>query len=532
MTRNPFRRDAREQEPRWRVDAVDAASAAYSREELSEASFRGLRFTATARGLSEMAALVSSVVLARLIPPAEFGYAAIALIVPLMATAVATQGVSAFLVKEKNPTREQFEVGALLAWGGGLALGAAVFVLAEGLSGVLGSRPSALIQLASPVFAISAGRAVSLAAMQRQLRFPQLSAMNVSATWISVAVSIGLAIAGLEAEALILGVLSGSVVSALWLTTLRRSPRPRWHPEEGRKALSFGAPAVASTLLTIGNRNLDYVILTAMLAPAQVGFYWRGFQLGGEYQQKLTKIVSGMALPIYSRTEDVAHMRRARLRIVRVQSTVLFPFLALLIVVAPVLVPFVYGERWEPAVPLAQILAVSGMASTLGNGIGPLLLAIGRAKALLAWTLFSFVFVNSGVFLGASVGVVGAAVGASSARVAAVTLMYTMVLPRTAGIPFKMSLGEFGPGAICAAGAGAVGLALVAALPPVAAPIELAAVATVTAVAYLGLLRLLFGGAWDDLAKVVARFIEPLSRRARLRATKVTSVEKPSGTGR
>ena len=61
--------------------------------------------------------------------------------------------------------------------------------------------------------------------------------------------------------------------------------------------------------------NVDYLVLTARLSPAAVGYYWRGYMLGVTYPSKISNIMLSIALPLYSRAPDHDEMRRLRLRV-------------------------------------------------------------------------------------------------------------------------------------------------------------------------------------------------------------------------
>ena len=57
-----------------------------------------------------------------------------------------------------------------------------------------------------------------------------------------------------------------------------------------------------------------------------------------------------LAFPVYSRTATSTELRRLHERATRVHAAVVVPLLAVLIVIAPVLVPWLFGDRWRPAV--------------------------------------------------------------------------------------------------------------------------------------------------------------------------------------
>ena len=81
-------------------------------------------------------------------------------------------------------------------------------------------------------------------------------------------------------------------------------------------------------------------------------------------------------------------MRELRSRVMRVNATVIFPLLALFVAVAPEVVPWLFGEQWEPAVVPAQILTIAGMARMINNGTPAVMLAAGKPRVLLYFNLY------------------------------------------------------------------------------------------------------------------------------------------------
>ena len=127
-----------------------------------------------------------------------------------------------------------------------------------------------------------------MARLQRQLDFRRLAIVEASMSLAGPLAAVVLAVVGLEAEALVGGLLVSAAVAALLSAWYARPARPRWLPAEMREIARFGMPAAGSSVLFAVQRNVDYVILAARLPAAQVGFYLRGFQLGSEYQSKIS----------------------------------------------------------------------------------------------------------------------------------------------------------------------------------------------------------------------------------------------------
>ncbi len=481
-----------------------------SRTELREATLAGVRWISITRIAFEFVAAGGAVVLAHLVPPAAYGRFAIALVLPEIALSLVNEGLGTPLVQRQTLTKRHIEATVALGLGGGLLLTALTFVLAPLVAEPLfGGQTAELFQIYAPVFTIAGLMIVPLAMLQRRLEFNRIGISEVASAAVTTLVSVALALYGLDAEAYVLGSLAGIAAWALVLMVLARmTPLPRWRHREVKEVLSTGAPAAGAGLAGIGTRNADYAILGAQLTAAQVGFYYRAFTIGVEYERKLSGIVTRIAFPVYSRTEDVDHLRQIRRRIVRLNATTVFPLLAFFIVVAPVLVPWMFGARWEPAVVLAQILAVAGMATTMKNTIDPLILATGRPRPLMIFNVCEVALYVCMLVLVSSGGdliVVCAAV--SAFRVAALFASYRLLLGRVLDISLRELLGD--AGAALAACLVLVGVALPVriGLDADALPL-LAACAAASFPAYALVLRLFSPKAFGDLV-MIARSMLP-----------------------
>jgi O-antigen/teichoic acid export membrane protein len=198
-------------------------------------------------------------------------------------------------------------------------------------------------------------------------------------------------------------------------------------------------------------RNVDYAIVAGALGAAQTGLYWRAYQLAFEYQGKLTLVMQTVAFPVFARTRDLDHMRRVRYRIVRAHAVVIFPLLAAFVVVAPVLVPWLYGEQWEAAVVPSQILAVAGFASPVLAGVGPFVLALGRPRRLMVVNWLSALGYAAVLLLTASRGLTAVCLGVLGFSIVNLMTSHHFLLAVPAGISGWSVWHEVRPAAVAAA---------------------------------------------------------------------------------
>jgi lipopolysaccharide exporter len=478
--------------------------------DLREAALAGVRWFAAAKIASEVLQFAAAVALARLVSPADFGNAAVALIFLPLAVILTYEGFGSALVQRKLITAGHYEAATLTSIASGIALSLLTFVLAPLLAApIFGTEIARLIQLASPAFALAGLGAVSRAHLLRRLDFRTSSLIETSSLVLGSFVAVGLAAAGLGADALVLGGVVTVAIASLLLIVAAPPSRPRWRSQELAEISRFGAPAAAAGVLYVAISNVDYAVLAARLSAAQVGIYWRAFQLGVLYQDKLSGVMLRLAFPLYSRTRDLDEMKRLHERATRIHGAVVVPLLAILIVTAPELVPLVFGDAWRAAVEPTQILAVAGMVAAILTGYPQVMLAAGRPRPLMVFNCCVLLGYGLAVFATASLGLAAVAVAVVGVHLAMLAAVYLILFRRVLGMPIGRLVGDLGPAVLASAAILAVGFPLAGLLRELGAgpaPLVLA-VGCAGLVVQALTLRSFFPDVWRDISSLVRRVL-------------------------
>ena len=480
------------------------------RKALAGEAYAAVRSTGLARLVSELVAFAATVALARMLTPAEFGIATVALVAATLATATGQQGLGAPLVQRRSIDEAHLRVAVLLSLVLGVVLAVLVATLSEPAAEPLfGAEIAELLPLSAPFFLLAGLAAVPQAVLERALEFRRLSIVYLARMVVAAIASVALAAAGEGAEALILGPLAGTAVATGLL--LRATPMvwPAWHPREAREILRFGVPSLGSGLAGIGAQYIDYAVIAARLPAAAVGLYWRAYTLGVDYQSKLSGVLVQIGLPLYARAADLATQREMRERIVRLQTLIIFPLLGALILLAPVAVTLIFGPQWEDAVVPTQILAVAGMMATIQTGTGPLLLAVGHPGALLRWNVGKIIGLGLVVYVVAPYGLVELAVAVTVFNVLRALIGQQLLLRRRAGVDVRSLWIACLPAMTGTAAMLATGWAVLAAGSALGVPegAACAAAAATGAAAYLAALALVFPTAMAELRDVRTRLV-------------------------
>ena len=341
------------------------------------------------------------------------------------------------------------------------------------------------------------------------MAFRRLSEIEVLNTLVRVSVCIGLALVGLEGEALVLGLLAGSVAGAALAWISAPPPPPRLHRGPARELLGFSLPTSLAAISWVGFSNVDYMIVGARLGALQTGFYFRAYTLAVEYQSKISVVMTQVGFPVLSRTSSDADLARLRHQMVRLLTIVIFPILVTLAIAAPVVVPFLFGPKWTPAVVPVQILAVGGASTLVINAVGTVFMATGRARALLGYGVAHFAIYGLTAFVIVPLGIVALAIDAAAVHTLFLVVAYVLMLRGSLGSALVRLWDDIGPATVSSLGLVAIALpaslALTAAQLPAA--LWLLALGREGVASYLLTLRICFPMAWRSQRAVVERVL-------------------------
>jgi O-antigen/teichoic acid export membrane protein len=338
-----------------------------------------------------------TVLLARLLTPADYGMFALALSIQLAGQRLAELGLPAALIGQADePSVDQQTAVAGAALSTSLLLSATLFAVAFALTPALGVDSEALrvIAVAGLAMPFYAGRAVPTALMERRLRFGRVALVEAADTLTFNAFALAGAIAGLGAFSLAGAVPVGALASmaAAWaLQSFARRPALRLDPL--RPMLKFGAQVTLVQGINVVQEVGFVTALTAIGGSAAAGFYAMAKRLFS-FPIALTGAVSRVSFPALSRSRG---MRASRAASAALYTTIIAGLpLALVAGAVQPLIQVVLGDTWMPtsdvvlAGSLGMMVAASANATMVGYALAEG--AVGSIVAAAAvQTLLSFV---------------------------------------------------------------------------------------------------------------------------------------------
>lgn len=327
--------------------------------------------------------IVGTVVISRLLTPAEVGVFAITAVFVMLAGMFRDFGVAEYLIQEQDLTKERIRatlaLNILVSWAMALTLAVAAPFLAdfyreEGVQSVMWVQALNLMMVPFG--------AVTLAWFRRQLNYTPIVICNVLASVATLVVSVGLALSGYGYMSLAWGSFAGIAATVISSMVLKPRELPRWPSFKGM-AHVFHFGKFASSIYLIGQlgKGAPELIIGRVENAASVGFFSRANGIVEMFNRLLLRPAMNVCLPYFARGKrDGGSVSASYLLSVSMLTAVGWPFLAVLAICAFPAIRLIYGEQWVVAVPLSRILCLA-MAVELVHALSrEALIACGSVK--------------------------------------------------------------------------------------------------------------------------------------------------------
>lgn len=347
--------------------------------------------------------MISTIVLARLLTPADFGLLAMVGAVMGIAELVRDFGMTGAIIQAQKLDDRVWKSLLWLSAGIGLLLSGVVALCAPLIAALYNEPQLVGITLLMAPGVLLSGLVMPLQALAtKQLKFGTLALLDVSTMAAGVAAGVVTALLGWGFWAL---VAMAGMQFIVRLVVLWWIVRPKWGPprivREAWALVGTGGSIFGAELLGYAEKNLDNVIIGAQLGPAALGQYTRAYALFLLPLQQMNGPLGRVALPVLSTLrDDGARYRRYISSAALVIGYLTLPTYAIAAGVAQPLVLLLLGPGWEVAASVFALLAIAGFAQAVGRLRTWLYISLGRSHRQFVYDLVARPIVILGYFFG------------------------------------------------------------------------------------------------------------------------------------
>jgi O-antigen/teichoic acid export membrane protein len=389
----------------------ESSSTTAVRSPLDRVLVRGLAWTGAVKWLSQILSWLSTIVVARLLAPEDYGVVAMAAAVLGLITLLNEFGLGAAVVALRHLTETQIAQIHSLASLFGISGFLLTCAVAIPTGQFFGAQEVPLIMITMGAgFVILAMRSVPSALLEKDLRFKFLAFLEGGQSLVATFTTLIVAWLGGGYWALVLGGLAGQL-AATTVIGLSRPLSYAWPTIDSMKeAIRFSSHVLTSRVSWYVAASSDVFIGGRVLGQVAVGVYSLAGTLAYVPIEKVTALLSRVMPAIYSTVQnDPPAMRRYLLLLTEALSLIVWPMAVGMSLVAHDFVLVVLGDKWSGVIAPLEILACwAGVRSIFGL-VGPLLYVTGNSRVAMLNGLLCVATYPVGFWIGSHWGVVGLA---------------------------------------------------------------------------------------------------------------------------
>jgi O-antigen/teichoic acid export membrane protein len=353
----------------------------------------------------------STLILARLLTPGDFGVVGMAMTVVALLELMGAFGFDVAIIQRQDATRVHYDTAWTmgLLWGLSAAIGlallsypAAQFYHEPRLRAVLVTLGlSALLQGMENIGTLN---------FRKELNFQREFLFLCSKRVLTFPLTVGLAYALHSYWALVIGTLFARALGTA-ISFIAHPYRPRLTLAARGDLFHFSKWLLISNFITFLQNKSDNFVLGRTLGSSNLGLYNVASEIAVMPSTELIAPINRAVFPIYAKlASDLPALRAKFLQVLSMIGMLALPLSFGLLLVAENAVRVLLGPQWMAAVPVLKLITLCGLTSSLQSNLLLLLVALGKPKTntvLSAWMLV--IYLPTVVWASLHYGMTGAA---------------------------------------------------------------------------------------------------------------------------
>jgi len=379
--------------------------------------------------LERSLSLISTLILARILVPKDFGIVAMAMAMIGLIELLSSFSLDTALIQRRQATVGHYNSAWTLNLGASAVVGLLMAALAVPMSHFYREPNLVLVVCLLGVAATIQGlENIGVVDFRKQMRFDLEFRYQLTKKMLVFGVTIPLAFILRSYWALVIGMLAGRVL-ILFYSYQAHPFRPRLSLREAAELMHFSKWMVAQNVVTfLRERSADFIVGRIAGASA-LGTFSLAAQIASMPSTELVAPINRALLPAYSKIgHEPAVLARQFIVVMGGIALVALPAVAGVAAVAPWAVLLVLGPKWSEATVILEVMAFVGVTQVLQTNAYSAFLALGKPQIFVKINAFHVVvLVASLAILVPQMGVIGAAWAFMVAAIVALPVNFALI---------------------------------------------------------------------------------------------------------
>lgn len=451
--------------------------------DLKSRAVSGVKWNAFSQVATKALALLTGIILARLLDPSDFGIYSIALLIIGFFQLFANGGMAKAIIREADIDHE---VLSSLFWIN-YCIGICLFLVSWTIA-PLAAHLYQEVALTQILRWISFGFLLNPPSnflnwlLRREMRFKRITWIELISALSWLLATSGLAFHGYGVYALVWGYLIRSSISTFaYMFGSNQHFIFRFRSVTAafarRDILRFAGFQLVERVTGFLGNNADFLIIGGLLGVEALGFYALAYNLMLSLVRSINPMIMSVVFPALSLVkENEEIIKTGYLRVMQLISSVVFPVFIGAAIVASPMIETAYGAKWMPSLRPFQMLSLFAIFYSLRDITLNLLQIRGRADLSLLYNLISMVAFFSADYIGAKVaGYEGVAVAVFAVSVFFLLPIDFWLRNRYVSVSTREFFSSIKPASIATAGMATITWIVLNSLSSVRAPFALVA---------------------------------------------------------
>ncbi len=356
-----------------------------SAKHIKKATVQGAAWNSATYIGSKLMVFITTIILARLLTPEDFGLLALGMILINYLDTVDGLGIADALIYRQSEQEHAYNVAFVI----NILVGTVITIVGILVAPLVAQffnepRVTGILQVLVLSYLISGIGSLIASRFRKELDFRSKFVVSVGKAVVKGGVSIILALTGFGVWSLVWGQLAGTI-TATGLNWIRSGWMPKivFDFDIARSLFGYGWQMILVDIFGMIYKNVDYIIVGYLIGATQLGFYTMGYRLPEMIIMNLCNVFGQTLFPVYSKLQNnINELRIGFIKSLQYLSLLTIPAGLLMFVIAPDFVKVFYSEKWAATIPIVQALSIYAAIYSLSHNAGDVYKATGRPAIL------------------------------------------------------------------------------------------------------------------------------------------------------